>query len=113
MQKIIQFFREAMAELSRVTWPTKQKTAHYTILVVVISIAVAIFLGVLDYFFGLGIGEFLSGNSGEAAAGTPTTTTPEITVESGDVEVQAEVSDEAIETPTEIVDEITVLEEEN
>ncbi len=50
-QKIIQFVREAKEELKKVNWPTKKQTTNYTIAVIVISIAVAIFLGILDYIF--------------------------------------------------------------
>ncbi|PIR73762.1 MAG: preprotein translocase subunit SecE [Candidatus Moranbacteria bacterium CG10_big_fil_rev_8_21_14_0_10_35_21] len=49
---IINFFREAKAELKKVNWPTKNQTINYTLIVIGISLAVAIFLGGLDYFFG-------------------------------------------------------------
>ncbi len=49
--KITQFLREAKAELLKVNWPTKKQTIAYTIAVIGVSIAVAAFLGVLDYFF--------------------------------------------------------------
>lgn len=52
MDKIANFLKEAKAELLKVNWPTKQQAINYTLLVVVISIVVAIFLGGLDYFFG-------------------------------------------------------------
>jgi len=51
MSNIAQFLKEAKAELIKVNWPTKQQTINYTLIVVGISIAVAIFLGGLDYFF--------------------------------------------------------------
>jgi preprotein translocase subunit SecE len=51
MDKILQFLREAKAELMKVNWPTKAQTINYTLIVIGISIAVAIFLGGLDYFF--------------------------------------------------------------
>lgn len=35
----------------KVNWPTKQQTINYTMAVVGISIAVALFLGGLDWFF--------------------------------------------------------------
>lgn len=50
--KIIQFLKEAKKELAKVNWPTKEKTINYTLAVVGISIAAALFLGGLDYFFG-------------------------------------------------------------
>ncbi len=50
--KIIQFLKEAKSELLKVNWPTKKQAINYTMLVIGISIAVAIFLGGLDYVFG-------------------------------------------------------------
>lgn len=50
--KVITFLQEARTELTRVNWPSKKQTINYTILVIAISIAGAIFLGSLDYFFG-------------------------------------------------------------
>lgn len=52
MNKIIQFLKEAKAELAKVNWPTKEKTINYTLAVIGVSVAMAIFLGGLDYFFG-------------------------------------------------------------
>ena len=51
INKITQFLREAKAELLKVNWPTKKQTIIYTIAVIGVSIAVAAFLGSLDYFF--------------------------------------------------------------
>lgn len=51
MDKITQFLKEAKAELLKVNWPSKKQTINYTLIVIGISIAVAIFLGGLDYFF--------------------------------------------------------------
>jgi preprotein translocase subunit SecE len=51
MNKIIIFLKEAKVELMKVNWPTKEKTINYTLTVIGISIAVAVFLGGLDYFF--------------------------------------------------------------
>ena len=50
--KITQFLKEAKAELEKVNWPTREKTINYTLAVIGISIAMALFLGGLDYFFG-------------------------------------------------------------
>ncbi|HEX7586607.1 MAG TPA: preprotein translocase subunit SecE [Patescibacteria group bacterium] len=51
MSQITQFLREAKAELLKVNWPSKNQTINYTLIVIGISIAIAIFLGGLDYFF--------------------------------------------------------------
>jgi len=52
MEKITQFLREAYSEMKKVSWPSREQTIQYTTLVIVISISVALFLGVLDYMFG-------------------------------------------------------------
>ena len=45
----IQFLKEAKSELLKVVWPTKRETFRVTIAVILLSLAVAVFLGVIDY----------------------------------------------------------------
>jgi len=52
MNKVMQFFIEAKAEMLKVNWPTRKQTVNYTLLVVAVSVAVAGFLGGLDSIFG-------------------------------------------------------------
>lgn len=59
MQRAITFLKEAKAELTRVNWPTRKQIGRYTLLVILISLAVAIFLGGLDYFFSSLVERFL------------------------------------------------------
>ena len=49
MEKLINYFKESKAELTKVTWPTKEQAIRAAILVIVISTATAIFLGGVDY----------------------------------------------------------------
>lgn len=51
MKKIIDFVREAKAELMKVNWPTKKQTMNYTLIIIGVSVVVALFLGGLDYVF--------------------------------------------------------------
>jgi len=51
--KITEYIKGAIVEMKKVTWPTKKETKNYTILVIAISLAVAIYLGGLDYLFNL------------------------------------------------------------
>ncbi|NQU82342.1 MAG: preprotein translocase subunit SecE [Parcubacteria group bacterium] len=51
INKIRIFFREVWTESRKVDWPTRQATLRYTVIVVVISLAVAAFLGLLDFVF--------------------------------------------------------------
>ena len=43
--------KEVRNELAKVAWPTKGQVIQYTIVVIAISLAVAVFLGVLDLVF--------------------------------------------------------------
>ncbi|BFD25041.1 MAG: preprotein translocase subunit SecE [Candidatus Parcubacteria bacterium] len=59
MNKIINYIKASIEELKKVSWPTKKETYRYTVLVVVVSLAVAAYLGGLDYLFTLGLRDFL------------------------------------------------------
>ncbi|MQG19457.1 MAG: preprotein translocase subunit SecE [SAR202 cluster bacterium] len=45
------FISDAFNELKRVTWPTKEETFRLSIMVVVVSVSVGIFLGLVDLVF--------------------------------------------------------------
>jgi preprotein translocase subunit SecE len=47
-EKIQKFLKEVIAELRKVTWPTKQELIGSTIVTIVVSLIVAIFIGVVD-----------------------------------------------------------------
>lgn len=51
MNKLWTFVKEARAELRKVNWPTRAQTVKFTSVVIGVSLAVAVFLGVLDYGF--------------------------------------------------------------
>ncbi len=59
MSKLLSFLREAKSELSKVNWPNRETIIRYTIMVIVMSLAVSIFLGSLDYFFSYLVETFL------------------------------------------------------
>ena len=42
------FFREVRMELKKVTWPTRKETLAATAMVIILSVIVAFFLGILD-----------------------------------------------------------------
>ncbi|MBU0619148.1 preprotein translocase subunit SecE [Patescibacteria group bacterium] len=48
---LIGFFNQARAELKKVTWPNKEAVIKMTIIVIVVSVAVGGFIGLLDYLF--------------------------------------------------------------
>jgi preprotein translocase subunit SecE len=49
-EKIKKFFKEVKVELTKVSWVSKQELAGSTIVVVVVSLLLAIFIGVIDKF---------------------------------------------------------------
>ena len=49
--KIIQYIRDVRAEMKHVSWPTKKQVTMFTVLVIVLSVLVAYFLGAFDYVF--------------------------------------------------------------
>ena len=51
MSKIGEYLNETKGELKHVTWPTRNQAILFTIIVVVFSFGVAIFLGAFDYIF--------------------------------------------------------------
>ncbi len=48
-QQAIQFFREVKVELQKVTFPTRQETVGSTIVVVVLTVIIAVYLGFSDW----------------------------------------------------------------
>ena len=46
-----QYVKETQAEMKHVNWPTREETIRFTILVIAVSIATAILLGVSDFVF--------------------------------------------------------------
>ncbi len=48
---IVRYFKETRAELRKVTWPTREETRTLTTIIVIVTVAMAIFLGLLDYLF--------------------------------------------------------------
>jgi preprotein translocase subunit SecE len=51
MSALIQYLRETRAELDHITWPTRKQTLIFTVLVVLFSVFVGVYLGLLDFGF--------------------------------------------------------------
>jgi len=50
-QKINTFLKEVYVELKRVSWLSNKDVLRYTLIVLAVSVAVAAFLGGLDFIF--------------------------------------------------------------
>lgn len=47
--KIVEYLKSSIDELKKVKWPTKKEAINHTILVVIICVFMAVFLGLLDF----------------------------------------------------------------
>lgn len=55
MSRLSNYISDTIEEMKHVSWPTKRQTLMFTLIVIVISIAVAFYLGFFDYLFSLGL----------------------------------------------------------
>ena len=52
---VSKYIRETRGELRKVTWPTREESQRLTAIVLGVTIAMAIFLGLLDFIFSNGV----------------------------------------------------------
>lgn len=55
MQKIISFFKEVRTELTKVTWPTRDEIIGSTVVTIIVSIILSVFIGIVDFALNQGI----------------------------------------------------------
>lgn len=58
--RLLDYFRESREELRKVIWPSRPETMRMTVVVIGVSLAVAAFLGLMDYLLNLGLAEVVS-----------------------------------------------------
>ena len=51
LRGIRKFYRETIAELRKVSWPTRSEAINLTRVVLVVIVLMSSFLGILDYLF--------------------------------------------------------------
>lgn len=49
--KLVDYIKDTRGELKHVSWPTRGQAIAFTIIVILISVAVAVFLGAFDFVF--------------------------------------------------------------
>jgi preprotein translocase subunit SecE len=59
MDNFINYLKDTVAEMKHVSWPTNKQSVVYTILVVVISIIVSLYIGLFDFIFQRGLDWFV------------------------------------------------------
>ncbi|ADH64535.1 MAG TPA: preprotein translocase subunit SecE [Meiothermus sp.] len=50
-QRVVNYFRESRAELSRVTWPTRQEIVQSTEVILLVTVFFMVVLGLYDLVF--------------------------------------------------------------
>lgn len=53
--KMGNYFKEAIAEMKKVVWPTRKQTITYSAIVIALSVGTAIFFMALDQLFNIGL----------------------------------------------------------
>ena len=59
IRKIIDYFKTSKEEIKKVTWPTREQLIRDTIIVLVVSGILTLFLGGLDYLLNIGLQELI------------------------------------------------------
>ena len=57
---ISRFLKSVHGEFNHIVWPTKDQTVSYTIAVVILTIAIAYYLGLFDWVFSIGLEALLN-----------------------------------------------------
>lgn len=60
MSKFTEYLKETKTELKHVIWPSRQQTMFFTIIVIVLSVITAYFLGLFDFIFSKGLEKVIS-----------------------------------------------------
>lgn len=60
MKNLINYLNETKLEMKNVSWPTRKQTISFTILVIVMSVFIAYFLGFFDFLFTNGLRAIIS-----------------------------------------------------
>jgi preprotein translocase subunit SecE len=48
---LVRYLKETRAEVRKVSWPTREEATNLTLIVLAVTIAMAIFLGLVDFIF--------------------------------------------------------------
>ncbi len=60
MSKITDYLKDTKTELTHVIWPKRSQTLYYTLVVIVLSVVIAYFLGIFDFIFSRGLEKVIS-----------------------------------------------------
>lgn len=49
--KLVEYLKDTRSELKHVSWPTRAQSTAFTVIVIILSLVAALFLGLFDYLF--------------------------------------------------------------
>ncbi len=58
-RSVLSYFKESYTELRKVSWPSRQTTIQYTIIVAVSSVAAGLLIGGIDFLLALALEQAL------------------------------------------------------
>jgi len=58
--KVTKYLSEVRSEMVKVTWPTREQAVKMTLLVIIVSVVIGVFIGSLDIFLSRVTGAILS-----------------------------------------------------
>ncbi len=95
IKALTEYIRSSIAELKKVTWPSRQETLRYTLVVSAVSLIVAGFFASLDF----GLSKLVDATLVDQAQSIPapihaTPIVPELETSGGDVQINTEDSQE-------------------
>jgi preprotein translocase subunit SecE len=61
MNRAILFFKDVRTELSRVTWPSRDELTHSTVIVIVTTVMLSAFVGLVNLIISRALGWILVG----------------------------------------------------
>jgi len=64
LEKLTKFLKEVQAELRKVTWPSKEELIGSTLVTIVVSLVVAIFIGIVDRVLSILVSSIFGGGLG-------------------------------------------------
>ncbi len=60
MKNLISYLKNVRAEMTHVVWPKRNAALMHTLLIILISVFIAVFIGLLDYALTSGVGFIIS-----------------------------------------------------
>ncbi|MFH0912182.1 MAG: preprotein translocase subunit SecE [Patescibacteria group bacterium] len=87
MKNIIQFIKEAIHELGKVTWPTRRDVLRMTVGVLIFSAAFALFIGLVDIGISKGMEGALAWLAQRSQSSASSASSSPIQIQPGDIQV--------------------------